>query len=155
MAGSEFFKPESMYTIMARHFPNWYFFVCCSAHFLVYYHFSLFWNVLFCLCFWSCLGIFLAFLLLPVSSDLSSCVELILNYCDAFLFMFRHIPAFFLCLSIFAYCYRFLICVFSLISHSGFEFQFMFVREHQFYHWLILLLHWLVHLILCCCWLRY
>ena len=49
-----------------------------------------------------------------------------------FLFSSQRILAFFLYLSIFAYCRRILICVFSLISHPGFEFLFIFFRGTRF-----------------------
>ena len=37
--GCEFFKPESIYTIMAWHFPIQYFLECCSELFQMYIHF--------------------------------------------------------------------------------------------------------------------
>ena len=77
---------------------------------------------------WSYGVIFLDFLLLPIPSDLLLLVVsfiLIVLLCFVRLNIFSD---FFLCLSIFVCCHRFLICVSSLISHSGFEFLFVFLR---------------------------
>ena len=66
------------------------------------------------------------FLLTLVPSDLSR--DVFFHCCVDFLFQSQHISAFFLYLRIFACCRRFLICVSSLISHSGFDFLFVLFR---------------------------
>ena len=70
---------------------------------------------------WSCLSIFLVFLLLPLPFDLSSWVVLffyLLCFSSFFIPTYFHV---FLFLSIFACYYRFPICVSSLISDPGFD----------------------------------
>ena len=63
----------------------------------------------------------------------------------------QRIFTFFLCLSIFACCRRFLICVSNLIFHPGVQFLFVFCAGGgDVFRRLISLQHRLVHLILWC-----
>ena len=103
----------------------------------------------------SYLDIFLVFLLSPVPSGLFSQVVLGFFICWVNIFFSsQYIPAFLFCLIIFAYCRRSLIYVSSQISHPGFEFLFMFLGEHRFYHKLISLRKKQVRLIPWCFSLR-
>ena len=129
-----------MYAIMIRSFPVWYFLRvvqsesrCLFAFFMLLIHFSYFAfgfgyvlapfpllaGKIFFYCFgmscfvcivWSCLSIFLVFLLSPVSSDLSLRVETFVLIVLLCFFSFQHIVAFFFCLSIFNRCRSFFIC---------------------------------------------
>ena len=82
---------------------------------------------------WSYVSIFLIFLLSSGPSYLFTQVVsfvLIVLLCS---FLSEHILAFFVCLRIFACCFRYLICVFSLTYHPGFEFLFLFFRGNQIF----------------------
>ena len=95
---------------------------------------------------WSCLNIFLVFLISPVPSGLFPRVVSFVLIVLFFAFRFNIFPYFPL-FYIFTCCRRFLICFCSLISHPGVGFLFVFLREHRFYHRLISLLHRLVSFI--------
>ena len=89
---------------------------------------SLFWNALFCqYCLILC---WYLFNLPPFASTLwfISSSFIVSSYCVAFRFTSQYILAFFLWCTIFT-CLRFLIPVFSLISHPSFEFLLELFRE--------------------------
>ena len=142
MNESEFFKPVSMYAIMAWRFLVWYFFGCCSELIDVYFRFRFIFE------FW--LFFYVAnpfdFSIFSSFPYFAPKFYIVCFTCVAFCFSSQYVPAFFLCFIICACC-RFLICISSRISYSGFEFLFMFFGEHYFFHRLISLLHRLFRLI--------
>ena len=76
-------------------------------------------------------------------------------FCCFFFFSFQYVPAFILCLIIFAWCRRFLICVSSRNSQLCFEFMLVVLVNPNFFHRLISFPHRQVRLILQCFSLRY